>query len=279
MSAAARNHAAASSCCLTPTSGAPLCEPACPPRPRPRLNLAITRPCPSASPTCSPRASSRPTSPKRSVRSSAPTTTTDAASGCSTLSIGTLPLGSTSSADVFRRRRLEPGDGSTDAGLVPTAASSAETLRRNRRELGEANAATGLASSAPSVLRFPRDAGGDTAPHGSVTDAVVADVFRLSLLKCGDIAEPAVSACVGVDAIPLSGSGGASCTGAGTSQEVLRRRRRGLWQLAELDRAFGSAPRAATASSIPATALSAASAMVSWDLCKRPVVVETQESF
>ena len=120
--------------------------------------------------------------------------------------------------------------------------------------------AIGLASSDSPILRFPPDAGDDAAQHASGTDASVTDVFLISLREGGDIAIHAAGARVGVDAAPLSDSGGASCTGAGTTLEVLQRKRRGLWQLAELGRACGSASTAATTSSIPTTAISAASA-------------------
>ena len=173
------------------------------------------------------------------MRFPAHSTATDAAMDPITLSAGTLAPGDASTADVFRCKRLDDGDGNTATGLAPTTASSAETLRRNRHEQGDANAATGLASSAPSVLRFSRDAGSDAAPHGSATDASVADVFLVSLRDCGDIASST------------------SRTEEGASQEILRRNRRGLEQLAWSGTACGSASKTPTVSSILAATISA----------------------
>ena len=147
-----------------------------------------------------------------------------------------------------------------DTGLLPTAASSTEVLRRKRREHGDANLATGLVSIIWPLPRFVPEAHGDSALHGPGTGASVADVFLLKRREGGDIVIAAAGTRVGVDAVLLSGSGGASCTGAGTTLEVLRRKRRGLRQLAELGSASASPSRAATASSIRTTATSAASA-------------------
>ena len=79
------------------------------------------------------------------MRSSAHSTATDAATDSITLSAGTLALGDASTADVFRDKRLDDGDGKTATELVPTAASLAETFRRNRRKQGDANEASRLA--------------------------------------------------------------------------------------------------------------------------------------
>ena len=114
-------------------------------------------------------------------------TATDAATEPITLSADTLAPGDASTADVFRCKRLDDGDGNTATGLAPTAASSAEALRRNRRTQGDANEASGLASSASPILRIEVDARGDAAPQGSGTDASGADVFLRSLRDGGDI--------------------------------------------------------------------------------------------
>ena len=105
------------------------------------------------------------------MRFPAHSTATDAAMDPITLSAGTLAPGDASTADVFRCKRLDDGDGNTATGLAPTAASSAEASRRNRRTQGDANEASGLASSASPILRFELDARGDAAPQGSGTDA------------------------------------------------------------------------------------------------------------
>ena len=194
------------------------------------------------------------------MRSPAHSTATDAATDSITLSAGTLAPGDASTADVFRDKRLDDGDGKTATELVPTAASSAEAFRRNRRRQGDANEASGLASSASPILRFELDARGDAAPYGSATDASGADVFLHSLRDGGDTTNDAAGVRVGVDAIPPSGSRGASWTGGGTSQEVLRRKRRAPWPLLELGSLCGSVSRTATGSSILTAAFSATSA-------------------
>ena len=84
--------------------------------------------------------------------------------------------------------------------------------------------------------------------------------FLRSLREGGDIPKHAGGVRVGVDAIPPPGSSGPSGTGAGTSQEVLRHKRRAPRPLLELGTLCGSAPKAATGSSIPTTAISPASA-------------------
>ena len=210
MSAAARNHAAASSCLPTPASTLTAPEFVPRPRPRPRLNVVITRPCPTASVASPTPVPSRAAAPTLSVRSSAHSTADDAATDATALSTGTLALGDASTEDVFRDKRLDDGDGKTATGLAPTAASSAEASRRNRRPQGDANEASGLASSASPILRFELDARGDAAPQGSGTDASGADVFLRSLRDGGDITKDAAGVRVGVDAIPPSGSRGES---------------------------------------------------------------------
>ena len=260
MSAAERNHAAASSCLPTPASTLTAPEFLPRPRPRPRLNIDITRPCPTASDASPTPVPSRVAAPTLSVRSSAHSTTTDAATDATALSTGTLALGDASTADVFRDKRLDDGDGKTATGLAPTAASSAEAFRRNRRPQGDANEASGIASSASPILRFELDARGDATTHGSGTDASGADVFLHSRLDGGDVTRGATDARVGVDATPPPGSRGASWTGDGSSQEVLRRKRREPWQLLELATFCGSASRTATGSSIATAAFSTASA-------------------
>ena len=144
------------------------------------------------------------------MRFPALSTATDAATDPITLSADTLAPGDASTADVFRCKRLDDGDGNTATGLAPTAASSAEALRRNRRTQGDANEASGLASSASPILRFEHDARGDAAPQGSSTDASGADVFLRNLRDGGDITKDAAGVRVGVDAIPPSGSRGES---------------------------------------------------------------------
>ena len=205
-------------------------------------------------------ATSPPAVSRLSVRTSSAETTTDAARGLGHPSTRTVALGTASSADVFRRKRRDPGDDIKATGLQGTAASSTDVLRRKRREHGDAPLATGLVSIISPLPRFVPETHGDSALHGAGAEAAVADVFLLKRREAGDIVIPAAGTRVGVDAVLLSGSGGASCTGAGTTLEVLRRKRRGLRQLAELGRASASPSRAATASSIPTTATSAASA-------------------
>ena len=144
------------------------------------------------------------------MRSSAHSSTTDAATDSITLSAGTLALGDASTADVFRDKRLDDGDGKTVTGLAPTTASSAEALRLKRRTQGDEYEASGLASSASPILRFELDARGDAAPQGSGTDASGTDVFLHSLRDGGDITKDAADVRVGEDAIPASGSRGES---------------------------------------------------------------------
>ena len=226
MSAAAKNHAAASSCLPTPASTLTAPEFLPRPRPRPRLNVVITRPCPTASDASPTPVPSRAAAPTLAVRSSAHSTATDAATDATALSTGTLALGDASTEDVFRDKRLDDGDGKTATGLAPTAASSAEAFRRNRRPQGDANETSGLASNTSPILRFELDARGEAAPQGPGTDASGADVFLCNLRDGGDIINDAAGVRVGVDAIPPSGSRGSSWTGGGTSLEVLRRKRR-----------------------------------------------------
>ena len=202
-------------------------------------------------------ATSPPAVSRLSVWTSSAETTTDAARGLGHPSTRTVALGTASSADVFRRKRRDPGDDIKATGLQGTAASSTDVLRRKRREHGDAPLATGLVSIISPLPRFVPETHGDSALHGAGAEASVADVFLLKRREAGDIVIPAAGTRVGVDAVLLSGSGGASCTGAGTTLEVLRRKRRGLRQLPEPS---ASPSRAATASSIPTTATSAASA-------------------
>ena len=201
ISAAAKNHAAASARPPEPPTRPLSLEAACPARPR------------------------RSVVPPGARAGASPTRVPDR---------GVLTTGTSSSAEVLRRKRRDPGLNKAGAGETTGATSSAELFRRKRRMLGDANMVLGPAARSSSRPHVILGISGDSGSFRPGNGDGVADVFRFNLRAGGDIAKLCADPCVSVAAAMLSSTGSTPWPGETTSQEVLRRKRRGVPKLTEL---------------------------------------------